>query len=103
MDQSYDHLEIILIDDGSSDGSLKICKEFAERDNRIRVFHQENKGPSAAMNRGLDIAQGDLYAIVDCDDCLHPQMYEVLYNNLLAYNADISVCAASDVYEEEEL
>jgi len=102
INQSYDHLEIILIDDGSVDFSLNICHEYAKRDDRIKVLHQENRGPSATMNRGLDFAQGTFIAFVDCDDYLHSQMYEVLYNNLMEHKADISICGYTKVFEEDE-
>ena len=90
--QSYKNLEIILVDDGSTDNCLQICEEFAERDDRIKVIHQSNQGVSAARNTGLDAATGDYIAFVDSDDYIHPEMYERLYSLLKKHDADMSAC-----------
>lgn len=97
LNQSYKHLEIILIDDGSSDGSGKICDEYQMKDNRIKVIHQENAGQAAARNRGLDAANGNYIAFVDSDDYIEADMMEYLLNNLTEYNADIAVCGVKKV------
>lgn len=91
--QTYKNLEIILINDGSSDGSGELCDLFAQRDGRIKVIHQANAGQSAARNRGLDIAQGEYFGFVDSDDWIEPDMYEFLYRLLKENGADISICA----------
>lgn len=91
--QTYKNLEIILINDGSSDGSGELCDLFAQRDGRIKVIHQANVGQSAARNRGLDIAQGEYFGFVDSDDWIEPDMYEFLYRLLKENGADISICA----------
>ena len=94
--QTYKNLEIILIDDGSSDGSGELCDLFAQRDGRIKVIHQTNAGQSAARNRGLAVAQGEFLGFVDSDDWIEPDMYEFLYHLLKANGeneADISICS----------
>ena len=91
--QTYKNLEIILIDDGSSDGSGELCDLFAQRDGRIRVFHQANAGQSAARNRGLAVAQGEFLGFVDSDDWIESDMYEFLYRLLKENEADISICS----------
>ena len=90
--QSYKNLEIILVDDGSNDDSLIICKEFEAKDSRIRVFSQTNQGVSAARNTGLDAASGEYIAFVDSDDYIHLNMFERLYSLINNYNADLSAC-----------
>lgn len=82
LNQTYKNLEIILIDDGSTDNSGKICDEYALKDNRIKVIHKENGGLSSARNAGLDICSGDYIGFVDSDDYIAEDMYEYLYVNL---------------------
>ena len=90
--QTSKDLEIIIIDDGSTDCSGKICDEYEERDGRIKVFHTENKGLSAARNLGLDNATGDWIGFVDSDDWIEPDMYEVLLKRAGETVADIVEC-----------
>lgn len=92
INQTYKNLEIILVDDGSPDRCGEICEEFAKADSRIRVIHKENGGLSSARNAGLDIMTGEYVGFVDSDDWIEPTMYEVLYNNILKSNAEISAC-----------
>lgn len=93
LDQTYTHLEVIIVDDGSTDESPAICDKFAKLDTRIKVIHKKNGGQSDARNAGLDIASGDLIGFVDSDDWIENDMYETLYNLLSKYQADISACA----------
>lgn len=92
-EQTYKNLEIILIDDGSSDGSGELCDSVAQRDGRIKVIHQANAGQSVARNKGLAIAQGKYLGFVDGDDWIEQDMYEFLYNLLVEEESDISICA----------
>jgi len=79
LSQTYQNFELILVDDGSPDSCGEICEEYAARDRRVRVIHQDNKGQAAARNHGLKIAQGTWICFVDSDDLIHPQMIETLY------------------------
>lgn len=90
--QTYRNLEIIIIDDGSKDNSRTICNEYAEKDSRIFVIHQDNAGLAAARNAGLDRASGEWIAFLDSDDWIEPEMYETLFHLALANNADIASC-----------
>lgn len=81
INQTYKYLEIILIDDGSTDGSGRICDEYAKKDNRIKVLHKGNGGLSSARNVGLDMSAGQYIAFVDSDDWLELDMYEYLMKN----------------------
>lgn len=91
--QSYCDIEIICIDDGSSDESLRILRDFEKKDPRMVVVHQENRGVSAARNRGLEIASGEYIGFVDSDDYCMPEMYEVMLRRLREAEADVSVCS----------
>ena len=89
--QTYENLEIILVDDGSPDGCGEICEEYAARDGRVRVIHKPNGGLSDARNAGLDIMTGAYVAFVDSDDWIEPAMYERLLSHLINFQADMSV------------
>ena len=99
--QTYQNLEIILVDDGSPDNCPEICDEYAKRDKRIKVVHQENGGLSAARNSGVEMANGEFLCFVDSDDYIHPKMYEILYKNLKKFKADISICDYNVVFENQ--
>ena len=90
--QTYRDLEILTIDDGSTDGSGRICDEYAGKDDRIKVSHTENRGLSAARNLGLDNATGDWVGFVDSDDWIEPDMYEVLLRKAEETGADVVEC-----------
>lgn len=102
QNQTYDNLEIILVDDGSPDRCGDICEQYAKEDNRIRVIHKENGGLADARNKGLDIARGDYIAFVDSDDYIHPQMYERMIKAAVEKQADIVISDWKKVYEGEE-
>ena len=92
VNQTYQNLEIILIDDGSPDNCPAICDVWKARDQRITVIHQQNGGLSVARNEGLKIATGEFIGFVDSDDWIEPEMYELLLTALLEADADIAVC-----------
>lgn len=92
INQTYENLQIILVDDGSPDNCGKICDEYAQKDHRIEVIHKSNGGLSDARNKGLEIAKGEYIGFIDSDDYIESDMYEVLYNLLKQYNADVSIC-----------
>lgn len=97
--QTYKNLEIILVDDGSPDNCPAMCDEWAEKDSRIRVIHKENGGLCSARNAGMDIATGDYLGFVDSDDCIEPDMYQLLVENAVSTQADISRCG---IFVDEE-
>ena len=101
--QTYRELEIILVDDGSTDGSGAICDEYATRDSRIKVVHQQNGGLSSARNAGLDLATGEYVAFVDSDDYIHETMLELLYQALVENNADTVICNFERVDEKGDV
>ena len=100
IEQSYDHLEIILIDDGSTDNSAKIYEEFRIKDERIKILVQNNAGVSKARNIGVKSATGEYLCFVDSDDWVEPDYCSELYRLLNEENADISIIEAS--YEDED-
>ncbi len=99
LNQTYKDLEIIVINDGSNDDSLSILNEYANKDERIKVIDKKNEGVSIARNKGLEAATGELIAFVDSDDAIVPDMYEVMIDSLIKYDASISVC---DIYRVVE-
>ena len=90
LDQSYRNLEVIIINDGSTDFSLKIAQTYAEKDDRVKVYSFENEGLSEARNRGLSVATGEYITFVDADDMLYPEAIEILLKALIKESADIS-------------
>ncbi len=102
VSQSYSHLEILVVDDGSTDGSGAECNRWAERDERIRVIHQPNGGLSTARNTALDAMSGECVIMVDSDDVLHPDAAAVLLDALQRHQADIAVGDYVSVGDKEE-
>lgn len=98
--QTYENLQILLVEDGSPDGSGAICDAWAEKDGRIRVIHQENRGGGAARNAALDIAEGELLAFVDSDDYIDSNLYTHLYS-LLERGADIAECSYVATFDDD--
>ena len=99
LDQTYENIEIILVDDGSTDKSSAICDEYANKDLRISVIHKENGGLSSARNAGLKASCGELIGFVDSDDYIEPTMYEKLKENMDKYGSDIAVCQFYQSYK----
>lgn len=95
--QTYDNLEILLVNDGSTDRSGEICDYYASRDSRIRVIHQQNGGLASARNTGMDAAKGAYIGFVDSDDWIDLDMYEFLYNLLHQHQADLSICRLKEI------
>ena len=92
--QKYKNLEILLINDSSTDNSKEICKKMQYKDDRVKLICQkENKGVSAARNRGIELAKGDYIAFVDADDYIDNDMYCSLYENMKKENVDLSICS----------
>lgn len=100
--QTYQNLEILLVDDGSTDGTEKLCDSLAEKDNRIRVFHKENGGSSSARNLGIANAKGSYLGFVDSDDYIEPDMYERLMQVLTEHDARMAQIGRDEVDEAGE-
>ena len=100
-DQTYKNLEIILVDDGSTDGSGAVCDEFAHRDGRVKVIHQKNAGVSAARNAGLDAASGAYLTFVDADDGLVPAAVETALRYLLENSADVVTYGWQKIFSDD--
>ena len=95
VNQTFQDIEFICINDGSTDSSLKILEEYAQKDSRIKIINKENSGYGASMNMGLDAASGEYIGIVESDDFVSSNMFEDLYNLAEKNNADI---VKSDYY-----
>lgn len=92
INQSYSNIEVLLIDDGSTDNSSKICKEYCNIDDRIKYYKKKNGGLSSARNYGMKKVTGEYFGFVDSDDIIHKDMFKILYDNIIKTNADMSIC-----------
>ena len=97
--QNWRNLEIILVDDGETDGSGDLCEELARRDSRVRVIHKKNGGLGSARNAGIDAAKGEILSFVDSDDWIEPGMYDAMTEIMHRENAQIIACGIKRVSE----
>ena len=103
INQDYPNLEVILIDDGSTDLSGKICDDFLEKDTRVKVIHKINGGLSSARNTGLDVALGKYISFIDGDDWVQKDFYSTLLTKIRDNDADIISCNSNSVNDDEAL
>lgn len=101
IDQTFKEIELICVDDGSTDHSLQILKEYQEKDSRIRIITETNAGPSIARNKGLDRARGEFVIFLDADDFVETTLIEKLYNLATEKELDIAI-AKYDVYNDRQ-
>ena len=101
VDQTYENLEIILVDDGSPDNCPAMCDAWAARDSRIKVIHKQNGGLSDARNAGMEEATGEYIGFVDSDDYIAPEMFEKLMVRMINTNSDIVSCDAIRVWDDD--
>lgn len=102
LNQTFSDFELILIDDGSPDKCGEICDQYAQKDSRVQVIHQINKGVSAARNRGVGFSKGKYIGFVDPDDIIEPEMYEKLIKAAENDNAQICICNFSEQHQNSE-
>lgn len=103
LKQTKENIEVLLIDDGSADGSGHICDEYALQDHRVRVIHKKNGGLTSAWKTGVEAAKGSYLGFVDGDDWIDPQMYERLWDSVQKYHSDVAVCGLVFDYEDPAL
>ena len=101
LNQTFTDFELILVDDGSPDRCGAICDNYSKIDKRIKVIHKKNEGLSEARNVGIKVSTGEYIAFVDSDDFINKNMYKVLYENAIKYEADISMCQFKYIYPDD--
>ena len=100
LSQSYRNIEVVLVDDGSTDNSGSICDSFVKKDKRVRVIHKENGGLSSARNAGLEIITGSYVVFTDSDDFVSPDMVQTMLNTIQSTDSDLVIC--NYAYTDEE-
>lgn len=103
IDQDYKNIEVILVDDGSTDSSGNICDGYSKKDNRIKTIHIKNQGVSNARNVGLDNMNGEYFIFIDSDDYIKKNMISILLKNIIDYNCDISICNVAKIDESGKI
>lgn len=103
LNQTIKNFELLLINDGSTDGSGEICERYAQSDYRIKVIHQNNGGLSNARNKGISRARGKWIGFIDSDDYIHREMYQILYDMVTREKAEIGVCELEKIYETNKV
>ena len=103
ISQTYTNLEIILVDDGSTDKSGEICDEFAKNDSRIKVLHQKNSGQAVARNNALEICKGEFITFIDSDDIVGENLIAILYDLTQKFNTKIAMCGYKEFYQNGEI
>ena len=100
--QTLSDIEIILVDDGGTDGSVSMCDAYAAQDSRVKVIHKKNGGLTSAWKAGSRVATGEYTGYIDSDDFVEPEMYERLYERAVSENADIACCGLKHLYEAKD-
>ncbi|PWJ36994.1 glycosyltransferase family 2 protein [Fibrobacter succinogenes] len=100
LSQTYTDIEIIIVDDGSSDKSLNICREFEKKDSRIKVYHKENSGVSDTRNYGIKLANGDYISFCDSDDIVDPKLYQMLWDTMNKFQVDRVVSGYAYLFDD---
>ena len=102
LNQTFSNIEIICVNDGSTDSSRKILEEYKRQDCRIKIVDKENGGLSSARNAGLKVAEGEFISFIDSDDWIDTRMLEKLYKSMTEYNTDITICAVHQYDEQKQ-
>ena len=103
LKQTYSNIEIIIVDDGSTDTSGSLCDEYWKKDSRITVFHKENGGLSSARNFGLERVSGNYVCFIDSDDFIHENYISFMYDKIIKNDADICYCKSTKFTDDVQI
>ena len=103
QNQTYDNIEIVLVNDGSTDNSEEVCSKYVQNDERIIYLTKENGGPSSARNKGIEIAKGEYFFFVDGDDYLAPDTLEKLYTRIVTDHSELALCGVTRVGRDNRI